>query len=414
MNVEIIAVGSELLTPDFQDTNSTALTRHLDDLGFPVVRRTIVGDRVAEIVPTLTAARNGADLVLIGGGLGPTGDDLTREAVAEALGRNLVFHPEILAGLEARFARREKPMPESNRRQAFVIEGAEVLPNPQGSAPGQWIADGGRIIVLLPGPPREMEAVFEQAVLPRLRAWRAGYGVRRILRTTGLTESEVEDRIAGRYPQAGDLRLTVLASPGQIDIHVASFSSVSERLAADAAETLAADLCALLGDAVFTETRESLEEVVARLLSAGGRTLAVAESCSGGLLAHRLTNVPGSSSFFLAGYTVYANAAKIRDLDVPAALLEAHGAVSAPAAEAMARGARVRTGSDYALAVTGIAGPGGATPEKPVGLVYIALAGPDGSVTVVRNLFFGGREAIKRHSTQRALDLLRRALLAAA
>jgi nicotinamide-nucleotide amidase len=413
MNAEIIAVGSELLTPDFQDTNSLFLIRRLGDLGFPVLRRTIVGDRPSEIVPTLAAARKASDLILIGGGLGPTGDDLTREAVAEALGRKLVFHPGILAGIEARFIRRGRPMPDSNRRQAFVIEGAEVLENRHGSAPGQWIDDGGRRFVLLPGPPREFESLFEEAVWPRLCAWRKGFGTRRILRTTGLNESEVEDRIAGLYPEAGGVRLTVLASPGQIDLHVASFSEISEQDAAGSAEALTAALKARLADFIFAETPRPLEDVVARLLIGAGKTLAVAESCSGGLLAHRLTNVPGSSAYFLEGFVTYDNAAKIRDLGVPAALIAAYGAVSAEVAEAMARGVRKRAGSDYALAVTGIAGPSGGTEEKPVGLVYAALAGPD-SAAACRNLFYGRREAVKWQASQKALDLLRRALLASA
>jgi nicotinamide-nucleotide amidase len=409
MNAEIIAVGSELLTPDYQDTNSIYLTRRLGDAGIPVIRRTIVGDRPSDMVPTIKAAREASELVVIGGGLGPTGDDLTREAVAKALGRRLIFHPEILAVLETRFARRERPMAASNRRQAFVIEGAEVLENPRGTAPGQWLDDGGRRFVLLPGPPRELEGVFEEQVWPRLCAWRKGFGVRRLLRTTGLGESDVEDRIAGLYPESGDVRLTVLASPGQIDLHVSSFSEISEADAARSAEALTVELKQRLAEFIFVETPVPLEDVVARLLSGAGRTLSVAESCSGGLLAHRLTNVPGSSAYFLEGFVTYQNEAKIRDLGVPADLIAAHGAVSAPVAEAMARGVRARTGSDYGLAVSGIAGPSGGTPEKPVGLVFAALAGPAGIIHT-RNFFFGRRDAVKWQSSQKALDMLRRAL----
>ncbi len=410
MNAEIIAVGSELLTPDFQDTNSLFLIRRLDDLGISVLRRTIVGDRPSEIVPTLAAAVKNSDLIVLSGGLGPTGDDLTREAVAEALGRRLVFHPEILAGIEARFARRGRIMPEANRRQAFSVEGAEILENRHGTAPGQWIEDGGRRFVLLPGPPHEFEGVFEEGVWPRLCAWRHGFGARRILRSTGLNESEVEDRIAGLYPDSDGLRLTVLASPGQIDLHIASFSERSAEAAAAAADVLAAALKARLADVIYGETPAPIEHVVAGLLAAAGKTVAVAESCSGGLLAHRLTNISGSSSYFLEGFVTYDNAAKTRDLGVPAASIEVHGAVSAPVAEAMARGARERSGSDYALGLTGIAGPGGGTDEKPVGLVFIALAGP-GLAVQTRNFFFGQREAVKFQSSQRALDMLRRALL---
>lgn len=413
MNAEIIAVGSELLTPDFQDTNSLFLTRRLNDLGLPLLRRTIVGDRPSEIVPTLALARTSSDLIVLSGGLGPTGDDLTREAVAEALGRRLVFRPEILAGIESRFARRGRIMPEANRRQAFIVEGAEVLENRHGTAPGQWIEDGGRRFVLLPGPPREFEGVFQEGVWARLCAWRRGFGARRILRTTGLTESEVEDRISGLYPESGGVRLTVLASPGQIDLHIASFSERSEEVAAAAADTLAAVLKARLTDVVYGDTPAPLEAVVGRLLAGAGKTVAVAESCSGGLLAHRLTNVPGSSSYFLEGFITYDNTAKIRDLGVPSALIAAHGAVSAPVAEAMARGARDRAGSDFAVGISGIAGPTGGTDEKPVGLVFVALARA-GLATHTRNLFFGPREAVKFQSSQKALDMMRRVLLESA
>jgi len=410
MKIEIIAVGSELLTSDFQDTNSLFLIRRLNDLGFAVSRRTIVGDRPDEIIRTIASARPGGDLIVFSGGLGPTGDDVTREAVAESLGRRLVFRPDILAGIEERFARRGRAMPESNRRQALIVEGAEVLDNRYGTAPGLWIEEGPTRFVLLPGPPREFEGVFEEHVRPRLAAWRRGFGSRRILRTTGFTESEVEDRIAGLYPRSADLHLTVLASPGQIDLHIASFSERSEDEASAGAEALASALRERLGDAVYGETSDPLENVVAGLLKEAGKTVAAAESCTGGLLAHRLTNVPGSSSYFLEGFVAYGNAAKTRDLGVPAGLIAAHGAVSAPVAEAMARGARERAGSDFAVGITGIAGPSGGTPDKPVGLVFIALAGPCPSVTA-RQLFFGRREFVKFQSSQKALDMLRRALL---
>ncbi len=410
MKIEIIAVGSELLTPDFQDTNSLFLTRRLNDLGFAVSRRTIVGDRPDEIIRTIASARPGGDLIVFSGGLGPTGDDVTREAVAESLGRRLVFRPDILAGIEERFTRRGRIMPESNRRQALIVEGAEVLDNRYGTAPGLWIEEGPTRFVLLPGPPREFEGVFEEHVWPRLTAWRRGFGARRILRTTGFNESEVEDRIAGLYPRSADLHLTVLASPGQIDLHIASFSERSEDEASAGAEALASELRNRLGDAVFGETPDPLENVVAGLLKETGKTVAAAESCSGGLLAHRLTNVPGSSTYFLEGFVAYGNAAKSRDLGVPAGLIAAHGAVSAPVAEAMARGARERAGSDFAVGITGIAGPSGGTPDKPVGLVFIALAGPGPSVTA-RQIFFGRREIVKFQSSQKALDMLRRALL---
>jgi len=406
MNIEIIAVGSELLTPDFQDTNSLDLTRSLHDLGLSVSRKTIVGDHRQDLSLALLNALSFAELILITGGLGPTGDDLTREAVADALGRTLVFREDILAGIEERFRLRGKPMPGPNRRQAFIVEGAEVLANSAGTAPGLWIEAGTKRLILLPGPPHEMKTVFREHVRPRLAARRQGFAARRILRTTGLTESEVEERISGLYPESDDIRLTVLASPGRIDLHVAAFSVRDEAGASAKADALTSELRPKLGTAVYTEIEEEMETVVGALLLRSGQTVATAESCSGGFLAHRLTNVPGSSNFFRGGFVAYANEAKIRDLGVPAEQIDEHGAVSAPVAEAMARGARIVTGADLALAVTGIAGPDGGMPGKPVGLVFVALSSAAGDHSLA-NRFFGLREGIKFQSSQKALDLLR-------
>jgi nicotinamide-nucleotide amidase len=413
MKAEIIAVGSELLTARFQDTNSVFLMRRLEDLGLPVLRRTVVGDRLEDLVPTIDSARRRADLVLLSGGLGPTGDDVTREAMARALGRELVLEEAILRGLEERFARRGRIMSAPNRRQAFVVSGAAVLANRMGTAPGLWIEDNGIRFVLLPGPPHELEAVFEDHVWPRLAALRRGYGARRMLRTTGLTESDVEARIADLYPRTDDLRLTILASPGQIDLHVASFSERTEEEAAAQADRLASELAGCLEPAIYARTNDPLENIVAELLLAAGRSVATAESCTGGLLAHRLTNVSGSSAYFREGFVTYDNAAKIRELGVPAALIVAEGAVSAAVAEAMAHGVRSRAGSDFGLGLTGIAGPTGGTPDKPVGLVHIALAGP-GPIISTGQIFFGRRADVKFQASQKALDLLRQALSSSA
>ena len=410
MNIEIIAVGTELLTPRFQDTNSAFLTGRLADLGLPVSRRTIVGDRLEDLGRTLRSALAASDLILIGGGLGPTGDDLTRESVAEVLGRPLIFHEDIMSGLAERFARRGRTMALSNRKQAMLIEGAEILENRRGTAPGQWIESGRARIVLLPGPPRELEGVFDEQVRPRLERWRRGFAAHRILRTTGLTESEVEDRISGLYPAEDDLVLTVLAAPGRIDLRIAAFSEDDAERASSRAADLADRLRERLGDRIYGETEAPLEDVVGRLLGQSGATVAVAESCTGGLLADRLTDVPGSSAYFLAGFVAYSNSAKTRDLGVPAELIEANGAVSAAVAEAMARGAAGRAGARWGIGISGIAGPTGGTADKPVGLVFVALAGPDGTKTA-RNVFFGRRDQVKFHSTQAALDMLRRALL---
>lgn len=375
------------------------MTDRLAELGLAVARRTIVGDQGAGLEDSLRRALDLSDLVLVSGGLGPTGDDLTREAAAAALGRGLIYRPDLLAAMESRFILRGRAMPEPNRRQAWIVEGAEVLANAAGTAPGQWIAAGRRHLALLPGPPRELQSVFEAGVVPRLSEWARPGFVRAVIRSTGLTESEVEARLEGLYPRSEDRVLTVLASPGRVDLHLAADSSLL-------LEELAGPIRERLGPAVYGGDGVELEDVVIGQLIRSGTTLATAESCTGGLLAHRLTNVPGSSQAFLGGYVTYGNEAKIRDLGLDPSLIASRGAVSEEAALAMAVGARSRMGSDWALALTGIAGPAGGTPDKPVGLVYIALAGP-GATEVERRIFPGRRDAVKTQSSQRALDRLR-------
>jgi nicotinamide-nucleotide amidase len=409
MNIEIIAVGTELLGSRFADTNSVWLTERLEDLGLLPARRTIVGDQGPGLEASLRLALSSGGLVLVGGGLGPTGDDKTREAAAAALGRGLVFRDDVLAAIKERFRRFGRPMTEPNSRQAWVVEGAEVLANPLGTAPGQWIEAEGRTLALLPGPPHEMKGMFQSQVLPRLAALGRRHTARRILRTTGLGESDVEAKIDGLYPDDPACVLTVLASPGRVDLRILVSSSESLQRAESLADELATSLRARLKSAVYAEDETELEDVVIALLRQAGATLSVAESCTGGLVAHRLTNVPGSSLVFLGGYVAYADAAKIRDLGVEPSLLESEGAVSEAVAGAMASGARARTGSDWALALSGIAGPGGGTPDKPVGLVHIALAGP-GGMAAERHVFSGRREAVKLQAGQRGLELLRRRL----
>jgi len=406
MKIEIIAVGSELLTPFFLDTNSLYLTRRLNDLGLDPSWKTVVGDDPGDLETALRDALGRAELLLVMGGLGPTGDDLTREVLAGVLGRTFRLDETILAGIRERFLRRGKEMPESNRKQALVIDGAEVLENRNGTAPGQWLMSGTSRIVLLPGPPRELEPMCEAGVWPRLASSSSGFLVRRILKTAGLTESEAEVRIRDLYPDQKDVRLTVLASPGQIELHLSARSAGSRAEAQAALDGLTASLRARLGERVFSDSGEDLEQVVGRLLRAAGKTLVAAESCSGGLIAERITRIPGSSDYFLEGAVTYSNAAKIRVLGVPAGLIEAHGAVSAEVATAMAAGFRARTGADLGISATGIAGPGGATADKPRGLVFNALAW-DGGTSVERNVFFGGREHVRFQASQKALDLVR-------
>jgi len=408
--VEIIAVGSELLTPHFQDTNSLYLSARLNDLGWMVAYKTIVGDDKKDLSLLLREALRRTELVIVTGGLGPTGDDITGEAVARALGTHLELQRDVLERIADRFRRRQLPMPKVNRKQALIIRGAEVLPNENGTAPGQLIRVGGKKVVLLPGPAHELKPMCEKFVWPLLGRERRGHLSRAVLTATGLTESMAEALISDLYPKTADLGLTILASPGQIEIHLLAFSAESRLSAETKLRELKSRISRRLRTYVFSEVGESLEQVVGLLLREKKKTLAVAESCTGGLISHRLTNVPGSSEYFLEGVVVYSNASKADLLAVPSDLIEAHGAVSVPVVRAMASGIRRRARADLGLAVTGIAGPAGGTPEKPVGLVFVALARP-GAIEVQKNLFPGKREQVKMQSAQKALDMVRRHLL---
>jgi nicotinamide-nucleotide amidase len=410
MKIEILAVGSELLTPFFQDTNSLYLTQRLNDLGLTVSLKTIVGDDRENLLVCYKNALLHSDILLVMGGLGPTEDDITREVLAEALGRRLIYRDDIFQKIQARFQRRGIAMPVANKKQAYILEGADVLENKNGTAPGLWLKEGRTRIALLPGPPLELKPMFEESVWPRLKSLQKGFTSRRVLKIAGLTESEVETLIAGLYPRGPECSLTILATPGQIELHLYAFSQDASSGDAKNIEELEGKILARLKDSVFSTSGEELEEVVGRLLGKQGKTLATAESCTGGLLGHRLTNVPGSSEYFLEGFITYSNSAKIRALDVPDKLIQDHGAVSVEVARAMAEGVRQKAGASYGLAVSGIAGPTGGTAEKPVGLVYTALAWDDGA-DVVKNIFLGNRKQVKFQSSQKALDMLRRHLL---
>jgi nicotinamide-nucleotide amidase len=408
---EILAVGSELLSPGFQDTNSLFVIERLDDLGIVVSFKTIVGDDPGDLAACLKSALRRSRFIIVMGGLGPTEDDRTREITSQVLKRRLVFDPAILERIRERFRRGNWTMTASNRKQSLVIEGAEVLNNPNGTAPGLWVRSGAHTLVLLPGPPRELKPMFADQVAPKLKAMASGITVRRVIRITGMGESMMEDRIRSVYPRLPKgARLITLSSPGELQIRFSIAASLEARRAAE--EKLARlekRLCVLLGNTVFSTSDESLEEVVGRLLAGSGSTVACAESCTGGLLGHRLTNMAGSSRYFLGSVVAYSNASKSRLLGVPASLINTHGAVSGEVVEAMALAIRRKTGADFALAVTGIAGPGGGSPAKPVGLVFTALAREDG-VSVKKNVFMGERGTVKFLSSQKALDMLRRHL----
>ena len=412
MRAEIIAVGSELLSPHFTDTNSAYITARLEEIGVEVAFRTIVGDVAADLADAVEHALRRCGLVLVMGGLGPTEDDLTRETCARVLGRELDFEPGIKEAIELRFRRRGRPMPGTNLKQCFVIRGAEVLPNDKGTAPGLWVESGGARLALLPGPPAELAAMFEASVFPKLRALSGGrLTVRRTLKLTGLGESAMEEKIRSVYPGLPpDITVTTLSQPSDLAIIISCTEAAPREALERKLDAWTARFISLLGPYVYSTSGEDLETVVARLLVSAGKTLACAESCTGGLLGSRLTDVPGSSAFFLESAVTYSNEAKVSRLGVPRSLIAKKGAVSAEVARAMARGVRSRSGADFGLAVTGIAGPGGARPRKPVGLTYVALATARG-VTVKRHLFWGGRGQVKFQATQAALDLLRKKLL---
>jgi nicotinamide-nucleotide amidase len=404
--VEILTIGSELLTPYFQETNSQYLTQRLNDLGMDVSFKSVVGDDRENLLRAINEALSRSQLIIATGGLGPTRDDRTREAFAESLHRKLLFHEDILKKIKERFKRRGLSMPAINRKQAYIIEGAEALENKNGTAPGIWLEKEQQIIVLLPGPPHELRSMFEESVWPRLQKLSRLHVFRKVIKTASLTESQTETFISKLYPETSSLQISTLAYPGQIEIHLTARSEKSLTQAKNQVSRLENKILERLKDHVFSRTGEELEEVVGRLLRNQQKTLAVAESCTGGLLGDRITNVPGSSDYFLQGIVAYSNQAKINTLGVKPSILQQQGAVSSQTAQAMARGIREKAQSDYGLGITGIAGPSGGSPQKPVGLVYIALAWEEG-IEVKKNRFLGNREKIKFQASQKALDMLR-------
>ena len=407
MDAEIIAVGSELLTPYHQDTNSLFLTERLNLLGIDVLFKSVVGDHRGRLGETLRLALDRSELVIVTGGLGPTEDDLNREVVAEVLGRPLRLVDELRRQLEERWARLGRSMPENNLRQAMVPEGAEWLENRRGTAPGLWMEHNGAILVLLPGPPWEMEAMFEASCVPRLEPRSASVRLRtRVYKVAGLPESEVDRRIAPSYRPYQNPQTTILSTLGTIEVHLRA-RAPSEAEAETLLNELGDKIELELGDHIFSSRGESLEEVVGMYLVMKQKTLAVAESCTGGLLAERLTRVPGSSNFFLGGVVCYSNQLKTSLVGVPAEMIAAEGAVSKAVAQALAEGIRRRTGSSEGVGITGVAGPTGGTPEKPVGLVFIALA-DERSTEVRRFQFPGDRDRVRQWASVAALEMIRR------
>jgi nicotinamide-nucleotide amidase len=409
-DAEIIAVGSELLTPERVDTNSLYLTDQLNALGIEVRRKLVVGDDRVLLAAAVRQALDQVGIVILTGGLGPTLDDVTRDAVAEALGRNLVFRQDLLDGLTERFARLNREMADNNRRQTFLVEGAEPLPNPRGTAPGQWLDVEGRIVMLLPGPPHELQAMFANECRPRLAARLPAQVIRtRFFRVACMGESDLDQLIAPVYKNYTNPATTILAGAGDIQIHLRARGE-TEQEADDLLNSVGPAIEQLLGERIYSRNGAALEAVVGEMLRSRGATLSVAESCTGGLLGERITSVAGSSDYFVGGFLVYTDRMKTELLGVDPELLAKHTSVSEEAARAMAAGARSRTGSTYAISVTGEAGPESAS-GAPVGTVVIGFAGPDAEPEAERFTLFGGREGVRARAAQWALDYLRRRIL---
>ena len=414
MKSEIIAVGSEMLTPYRQDTNSLDVTEKLNEIGVVVAFKTIVGDRRKDLVNAIQTALGRTDILVIMGGLGPTEDDLTREAVAEALSLTLRRNPAQVTALHARAATWRMAMAENNLKQADVIEGATVLPNPNGSAPGQWLdtlfSGYRKLIMLVPGPPSECKPLFESECLPRLRAeLPQRYIAKRTLKAAMIPESQADKLLAPIYTTYKDVETTILAHAGDIQLSLLC-SKPSQETAKQRVDELASRIEEALDDWLYSSEGDSLEQIVLYYLGLRQATLAVAESCTGGLVSQRITAIPGSSRSFLGGAVVYSNQLKIAFANVAPDLIAQHGAVSEQVAKALAAGIRQRTGATLGLGITGIAGPSGGTEAKPVGLVYIAVSDAQ-KTDVLEYNFRGSRTRVREWSAQQALDLIRRRLM---
>jgi competence/damage-inducible protein CinA-like protein len=410
LSAEIIAIGSELLTPRFKDTNSLYLTEQLNAIGIPVVMKTIVGDDEHYLEDAIRHSLARTPILITIGGLGPTEDDVTRKVVGRVLQRQLVLNDEILAKLQRRFKARGVEMPANNARQALVLAGSEILENHNGTAPGLWITAEKNHVILLPGPPSELKPLFETSCMPQLHEMAGGMALARcVFRTAGLPESILDARIASIYTKYKNPETTVLAKPGQVEVRLTAHGKNredAERLLKELGDQIEQEL----GDFIFARTESSLEEVVGIYLATKKATISTAESCTGGMVAERLTNVSGSSRYFMSGVICYSNESKMELAGIPPLLLEMQGAVSNEVARGLAEGIRARAGTTIGVGVTGIAGPTGGSPEKPVGTVYIAVATP--TETEHRQFLFpGDRERIRWQASQAALDMVRRAVL---
>lgn len=408
MRAELVMVGTELLLGEVVDTNASFLARHLADLGIDLFFKSTVGDNMDRLQDVLGRALGRSDLVLMSGGLGPTEDDLTREAVSLAMRCPLHEDRDVARWIENLFLERfgiANALNRQNRKQAFFPEGSEIIPNPVGTAPGFWLEKDGRIVVALPGVPLELEAMFAETVLPRLRKLVGAESLAiRNLHFAGIGESRLAELLADLVETQTNPTMALYASGGMVRVRLAA-KSTSREAAFGLIAPLEEEIKRRAADYFYGVDGETLESAVAKACLARGVTLASAESCTGGLIAHRLTNIPGSSEFFLRGYVVYTEQAKIEDLGVRPETVAEFSVYSAEVAKEMAEGVRRRSRTDFGLAVTGIAGPGGGTPDKPVGLAYIALASAENTI-VQRHFWKGEREQIKDRVASAALRLL--------
>jgi nicotinamide-nucleotide amidase len=407
MNAEIIAVGSEMLTPERLDTNSLYLTAELNKLGVEVVAKCVIGDDRQRLADAVRHSLTRSAILIICGGLGPTEDDVTREAVSLALDRKLIFNDEIALWLEERFARARRKMAEINKRQAFLIDGADMLANDRGTAPGQWVEESGAVAMLLPGPPHELKAMFERQCLPRLARVVPRQVIRTLfLRVAGMGESDLDQLIAPVYTKYENPVTTILAAAGDLQIHLRARCGTESEADALLAE-VGGPIELLLGDRIYSRSGEPLEAVVGAMLRQNRATLAVAESATGGMLGEKITSVPGSSDYFVGGFLTYTDAMKTELLGVDPETLREHSAVSKEVAEAMAAGARRRTNATYALSITGAAGPDSSDERIPVGTMWVGLADASGTIALHRH-YLADRQRVRTFTVQMALDLLRR------
>ncbi len=409
MIAEIVAVGTELLMGQIANTNAQYISKRLAELGINVYFHSVVGDNPARLEETLKKSLVRSDIVITTGGLGPTKDDLTKETIAKTMNRNLVFHEEVMELIRDFFMKKHRQVVANNEKQAYLPENSIKIPNPNGTAPGCIIEENGKTVIMLPGPPKEMQPMFDQTVFAFLREKTGLVLVSRMLKVFGIGESELETRLVDLIDNQGNPTIAPYVSQGEVTVRITARCATNQE-ADRLLEPVVQEIEARLGAMVYAEEGESLEQIVFNLLRNNALVMATAESCTGGLLAKKITNLPGASEVFQRGYITYANQAKIEDLGVSQETLNTFGAVSRETALEMVQGLRKKTGAPVGVAITGIAGPDGGTAEKPVGLVFVAVTVRDKTACQAFELM-GNRERIRNDACMRALDMIRRLIL---